>query len=80
MKLPFTFKEFVTKPFAAIAIILILAVGYLYVDSRKSNAEVIEACRESQKVKDERITKLENDVKDLYDKIIELSHIKKTNP
>lgn len=76
MKLPFTFKEFVSKPFAAIAILCICGMGYLYIDSNNAKAEVIEACQKDKKVKDDRITKLEADVKDLYDKIIEISNHK----
>ena len=76
MKLPFTFKEFVSKPFAAIAILCICGMGYLYVDSTNAKTDIIEECQMDKKVKDDRITKLESDVKDLYDKIIEISSAK----
>ena len=76
MKLPFTFKEFVTKPFAAIAIICISGMGYLYIDAQNSKAEVIEACQKDIEEKDKRIEKLETDVKDLYEKIIEMADAK----
>lgn len=72
MKLPFSFKEFVSNPIAAIAIICIVGMGYLYIDSRNAKTEVIEACRLSEAAKDERIKKLEKDVAILYDKILNL--------
>ena len=72
MKLPFSFKEFVSNPIAAIAIICIVGMGYLYIDSRNDKTEVIEACRLSEAAKDERINKLEKDVEILYDKILNL--------
>lgn len=79
MKLPFTFKEFVTKPFAAIAILCICGMGYLYVDARSANNAVIEACQSNDMVKTERITKLEKDVSDLQTKIVELAMIHNRN-
>lgn len=73
MKLPFNFKEFVSNPIAAIAIIGIVGMGYLYIDSRNAKNEVIEACRLSEAAKDERINKLEKDVAILYDKILNIN-------
>ena len=72
MKLPFSFKEFVSNPIAAIAIVGIVGMGYLYNNSERAKEEVIKACRLSEAAKDERIKKLEKDVAILYDKILNL--------
>ncbi len=78
MKLPFTFKEFVKNPFAAIALLCIVGMGYLYIDANSARSEIqianksiIEDCRKSEQNKMDRISKLEDDVSDLQDKIIE---------
>ena len=73
MKLPFSFKEFVKSPFAAIALLCIVGMGYLYVDARSAQTDIIKDCRKSEQNKIERITKLEKDVADLQTKIIELA-------
>jgi hypothetical protein len=73
MKLPFSFAEFVKSPFAAIALLCIIGMSYLYVDAKNAHEEVIENCRLSEQNKIERITKLEKDVAILQTKIIELA-------
>jgi hypothetical protein len=45
MKLPFSFKEFVKNPFAAIAILCILGMGYLYVDARSAQKTILDECK-----------------------------------
>jgi hypothetical protein len=45
MKLPFTFKEFVKNPFAAIAILCVLGMGYLYIDARSAQSDILENCK-----------------------------------
>lgn len=77
MKLPFSFAEFVKNPFAAIAILCIAGMGYLYIDARSAQSEILENCRHSEQNKIERITKLEKDVADLQTKIIELATMEK---
>ena len=77
MKLPFSFGEFVKNPFAAIAILCIVGMGYLYIDARSAQKDILENCRHSEKNKIERITKLEKDVADLQTKIIELATMEK---
>jgi len=73
MKLPFTFKEYLKSPFAAISLLCVIGMGYLYIDVRSAHTEVIKDCRKSEKNKIERIIKLEKDVFDLQTKIIELA-------
>jgi len=77
MKLPFSFAEFVKNPFAAIAILCIVGMGYLYIDARSAQSDILENCRNSENNKIERITKLEKDVGDLQTKIIELATMEK---
>jgi hypothetical protein len=42
MKLPITFKEFAKEPTKAIMFLCILAIGYLYIDSRMNYTRQIE--------------------------------------
>lgn len=73
MNLPFSFPEFVSKPFAAISLLCILGMGYLYIDARSAQTDIIKDCRKSEKNKIERITKLEKDVADLQTIVIDLA-------
>ena len=61
VKLPFSFAEFVKSPFAAIALLCIIGMSYLYIDAKNAHEEVIENCR------------LSEDVAILQTKIIELA-------
>ena len=72
MKLPFTFKEYIKSPFAAISLLCVMGMGYLYIDARSANTDLIEACMQDKQDKQERINKLETDVADLQTKFIEL--------
>jgi len=58
MKLPVSFDQFKKSPIAAIAFILVIVVGYLYVDNRMVYAEQLAEHKG-------RIEKLEQDEKDL---------------
>ena len=51
VKLPFSFKEYIKSPFAAISLLCILGMGYLYIDARSAQNTVVEACRQSEKNK-----------------------------
>ena len=42
MKLPVSFDQFIKNPIAAISFILILVVGYLYVDNKMIYAQQLE--------------------------------------
>ena len=44
MKLPVNFEQFKKSPVAAIAFIMLLAVGYLYIDNRINYTKQIEKC------------------------------------
>ena len=52
-------------------------MGYLYIDARSAQSDILENCRNSENNKIERITKLEKDVGDLQTKIIELATMEK---
>jgi hypothetical protein len=54
MKLPFTFTQFVKNPFAAIAFICILGMGYLYIDAQKAQEKILEECKiDKKEIKDD---------------------------
>ena len=44
MKLPVNFEQFKKSPVSAIAFIMLLAVGYLYIDNRINYTKQIEKC------------------------------------
>jgi len=76
MKLPFNFKEFVKNPFAAIALLCILGMGYLYVDARNAQQTILDECKldkieikeDLAKAKEER-DKYQEKVQELIDKL-----------
>lgn len=44
MKLPINFEQFAKDPVKALFFLVILAVGYLYIDNRMNYTEQIEKC------------------------------------
>tara|TARA_Y100000385_G_scaffold194658_1_gene201498 strand:+ start:2297 stop:2542 length:246 start_codon:yes stop_codon:yes gene_type:complete len=48
MKLPFTFSQFVKNPFAAIAILCILGMGYLYLDAQSAQEKILLECKSTK--------------------------------
>ena len=76
MKLPFNFKEFVKNPFAAIALLCILGMGYLYMETRSIEDRILGECKETtislrkdiETEKNARI-KWQNKFEDLLDKL-----------
>lgn len=60
VKPPISFKEFAKEPVKGLMFICIIAVGYLYVDIKMSNAS-------TQKTQNEKIEKLEVKVEQLTD-------------
>jgi uncharacterized membrane-anchored protein YhcB (DUF1043 family) len=45
MKLPVSFDQFQKNPVAAIAFVALVAIGYLYVDQKMTNAKVDDRCQ-----------------------------------
>ena len=79
-----SFKEFVQNPLAVVAFCSLLAVGYLYVDSKDAYAEqrqlsndFIEACEDRESLQNKEIEKLREDLSKLQDKFIKLVEISK---
>lgn len=66
-KLLVSFSEFVKHTDKAILFLALLAMAYLYVDNKKSNTQQIQYYQE-------RIDKLENQVLELQQTIIELTN------
>ena len=62
MKLPVSFNQFKKNPITAIAFLLVIVVGYLYIDIKST---------QSQQLKDHkvRIEKLESDEKEMDNKL-----------
>ena len=59
MKLPFTFEQFKKNPIKALLFVMLLAVGYLYVENRINYTKQIERCEYQYKNCDKKIEKLE---------------------
>tara|TARA_B100000965_G_C19482938_1_gene709436 strand:- start:65 stop:346 length:282 start_codon:yes stop_codon:yes gene_type:complete len=62
MKLPVNFEQFKKNPIAALAFLMVIAVGYLYIDNRISYTRQIEKC-------DIQLEKCEVSVNKLNDKL-----------
>lgn len=62
MKLPVSFDQFKKNPIAAISFVLIIVVGYLYVDNKMVHAQQLEEHKY-------RIEKLESDELRLEEKL-----------
>jgi len=62
MKLPVSFEQFKKSPIAAIAFLLVIVVGYLYLDADKKNQKFFNQY-------EERIEKLEVEEKELEEKL-----------
>lgn len=62
IKPPISFKEFSKDPVKGLLFIVLIAIGYLYVDIKLSNKEI-------QTKQDEKITQLENKVNVLVEQL-----------
>ena len=66
MKLPVSFDQFKKSPIAAIAFLIVMVVGYLYLDANKKNDKIFNDY-------ENRIEKLESDEKELENKLDEIN-------
>lgn len=66
MKLPVSFDQFKKSPVAAIAFLLVMVVGYLYLDSNKKNEKIFDNY-------EKRIENLEVDENELENKLDEIN-------
>jgi len=66
MKLPVSFDQFKKSPIAAIAFLLVMVVGYLYLDADKKNERIFNDY-------EKRIEKLEAEEKELEEKLDEIN-------
>ena len=66
MKLPVSFDQFKKSPIAAIAFLLVMVVGYLYLDADKKNERLFNDY-------EKRIEKLEDEEKELEEKLDEIN-------
>ena len=58
MKLPITFKDFSKDPVKGLLFIVIVAIGYLYVDIRMNYSGQVSKCDEEVVVLDQKVDKL----------------------
>ena len=62
MKLPVNFEQFRKNPIAALAFLMVIAVGYLYIDNRMNYSAQIEKC-------DIQLEKCDRSVRELNGKL-----------
>jgi len=60
MKLPISFEQFAKDPVKGLLFILVIAVGYLYVDNKMNYQGQVESCEERSIVLEEKIDYLTN--------------------
>ena len=66
MKLPVSFEQFKKNPIAAIAFLLVIVVGYLYIDNKTVYSQQLDDCKD-------RIEKLEEEEKLMEEKLEEIN-------
>jgi len=60
MKLPISFEQFAKDPVKGLLFILVIAVGYLYVDNKMNYQGQVESCEERSIVLEEKVDYLTN--------------------
>ncbi len=73
MELPVSFKQFSKDPTKAILYLALIAIIYLYVDNKVTQADQIKYLMEQNTTKDIKIEKLQDDITTLSIKIADLS-------
>jgi hypothetical protein len=63
MKPPISFEQFSKDPVKGLLFILIVAVGYLYVDIKMTASDQIGKCDDEVKILNEKVDKLTNHVR-----------------
>lgn len=63
MKLPISFEQFSKDPVKGLLFILIVAVGYLYVDIKMSAADQLGKCDDEVQMLNQKVDKLTNHVR-----------------
>lgn len=65
MKLPISFEQFKKNPTAAIAFLLVIGVGYLYIDNKTVYAQQLDDCKtriekleKKEEIKDKKIEEI----------------------
>lgn len=69
MKLPIDFKDFAKDPVKGLLFIVILAVGYLYVDNKKSYNNQMNEYKEQITYCDNKVTSLEQKVEEKTERL-----------
>jgi len=60
MKLPISFEQFSKDPIKGLLFILVIAVGYLYVDNKMNYQNQVVNCEERTEILEEKIEYLSN--------------------
>ena len=63
MKMPISFKEFSSDPVKGLLFIVIVAIGYLYIDIRMNYSGQVSKCDEEVVVLDQKIDRLTEHVR-----------------
>lgn len=58
VKLPLTFEQFSKDPVKALLFLVIVCIGYLYVDIRSSHSDSIDMCNEERRKLEVKVDKL----------------------
>ena len=69
MKLPISFKDFAKDPVKGLLFIVILAVGYLYVDNKSSYKNQMEEYKTQYSTCDQKVEALENKLDEKTEKL-----------
>lgn len=63
MKMPISFKEFSSDPVKGLLFIVVVAIGYLYIDIRMNYSGQVSKCDEEVVVLDQKIDRLTEHVR-----------------
>jgi hypothetical protein len=69
MKLPIDFKDFAKDPVKGVLFIVLLAVGYLYVDNKSSYKDQLNECKEQVSSCSVKVVTLEQKLEDKTEKL-----------
>lgn len=69
MKLPISFKDFAKDPVKGLLFIVLLAVGYLYLDNKSSYKGQLEECKTQVTSCDSKVESLENKLEEKTERL-----------
>jgi len=69
MKLPISFKDFAKDPVKGLLFIVLVAVGYLYLDNKSSYKAQLEECKSQYTTCDVKVESLENKLEEKTERL-----------